>query len=199
MTLRRVIISQRCDFTGPPHGEWRDALDVRLARFVLAAGALPLPVPSALSEPILAEWLNAMAPDAVLLSGGSDIGTTPDRDALETALMDHARRHALPLLGICRGMQVLARAAGGALMRVEGHVATRHRLFGELDHDVNSYHTLALDGLPSDYRALAKAPDGSVEAISHRTLPWEGWMWHPERADRFDPSDVARFGKVISR
>lgn len=192
-----VAFTQRCDFTGPPHDEWRDAADVRLARFIMAGGGLPVPVPSALGDDPRA-WLAAVAPDAIVLSGGSDIGTVPARDALERALLDHARADGLPVLGICRGMQMMAHAAGTRLVAARGHVATRHRLSGTLDHEVNSFHGIAPADVPQGYAALARAPDGTLEAIAHDTLPWEGWMWHPEREDRFDPADISRFRKVLT-
>ncbi|RYH01061.1 gamma-glutamyl-gamma-aminobutyrate hydrolase [Salipiger sp. IMCC34102] len=198
MTAPRIAISQRRDPTGPPHDEIRDALDHRLAGFVIAVGALPVPVPSALAGAELSTWLAALAPDAVLLSGGADIGRDPVRDALDLGLVDHARRSRLPLLALCRGMQVLAHAAGTPLVPVAGHVARRHLLTGEIAREVNSFHARGLSETPRGYRPLARAPDGTIEAIAHDTLPWEGWMWHPERESGLDPRDVARFERILS-
>ncbi|TDL79401.1 gamma-glutamyl-gamma-aminobutyrate hydrolase [Palleronia sediminis] len=193
-----TAITQRRDLTGPPHDETRDALDTRLAAMVAAAGGVPAPVPSGLGAEGLAHWLDAIRPRALILSGGADPGRDAVRDMLEAALLDHAEAAPLPVLGLCRGMQVMARRAGGALAPVGGHVATRHRLSGTLDHEVNSFHAMTLDGCPPGYRVLATAPDGAIEAIAHETLPWEGWMWHPEREDRADPRDMARLREVLT-
>lgn len=196
--MRRVAISQRRDRTGPPHNEVRDALDVRLAAFVLAAGALPVPVPSALGPDDLTAWLTALGIDAVLLAGGGDIGSDPVRDGLETALVGYATDNRLPLLGICRGMQMLAHLAGVETVSTPGHVATRHALTGVITTEVNSFHDLAIPACPPGYTTLATAPDGTVEAMRHEGLPHEGWMWHPERDAPLPATDVARFKELLA-
>lgn len=198
MTSPLVAISQRRDPTGPPHNEIRDALDHRLAAFVIAAGGLPLPVPSALAGDTLAAWLATLNPGAILLSGGPDIDVDPQRDAVDKGLMAYARNADLPLLGLCRGMQMMADAAGTSLCAVTDHIATRHMLTGEITRAVNSYHAQALADVPMHYHMLAHAPDGTIEAIGHDTLTWEGWMWHPERETQFDLDDVARFKRIIT-
>jgi len=198
MTGSLVVISQRRDPTGPPHNEIRDALDSRLAAFVIAAGGLPVPVPSALVAADSGAWLQRVRPDAVLLSGGSDIGTDAVRDRLDLTLIAYAQTHRLPLLGICRGMQILAHAAGATLKALGDHVATRHQISGEIAREVNSYHALVPAAVPDGYRILARAEDGAIEAIAHETLPWEGWMWHPEREETFDPRDIDRLERILA-
>lgn len=195
---RRIILSQRRDETGPPWNETRDALDTRLSAFVVEAGALPFPLPSALTEAALSDWLAVVRPDGIMLSGGADPGRDPVRDRLEGALMVYAERHELPLLGLCRGLQVMASVAGAALQPVAGHVATRHALSGQITRTVNSYHGHAPATCPANFTVIATAPDGTIEAIRHDTLPWEGWMWHPERDTPFDPADLSAFRKVFS-
>ncbi len=73
-------------------------------------------------------WITAVSPDAVLLCGGNDIGEVVERDDTERRLLSYASDRALPALGVCRGMQMMALWAGGILARVSGHVRTRHRL-----------------------------------------------------------------------
>lgn len=196
-----VAVTQRVD-AWPERGERRDAIDQRLMALLYAAGVVPVAVPNALLDAAnsaadaLAGWVVAVNPRAVLLSGGNDIGECPDRDRTERWLLDHARTHGLPVLGICRGMQMMAAWAGGTLMKVEGHVRTRHILSvageAELPSEVNSYHNIALADCPTGFAVMARAEDGTIEAMRHETLPWEGWMWHPERERVFSPVDVAR-------
>jgi putative glutamine amidotransferase len=108
-----------------------------------------------------------------------------ERDFTERGLLEYARVNQLPLLGICRGMQVMGVHAKASLNSVSGHVGTRHRISGKMNGEVNSFHEKALASCPSDYRETGRSEDGVLEAIRHRNLPWEGWMWHPEREKAF--------------
>lgn len=195
--MKRVAVSQRVDDL-PERNERRDALDQALCRWLLACGCLPLPVPNGLllaaqsGEPDLHAWLSGLRLEAVVLSGGNDLGQAPERDATERALLVYAEQMQLPVLGICRGMQMLADWAGTGLRPIAGHVAIRHRLRGEFEREVNSFHRFALTGCPAGYRAAANSDDGCIEAISHESRRWEGWMWHPEREAVFQAADGQR-------
>ncbi|WP_020163071.1 gamma-glutamyl-gamma-aminobutyrate hydrolase [Methyloversatilis discipulorum] len=196
-----IAVSQRSDNI-ESRAETRDALDQRLIGWVRALGALPLPVPNALGDE-LAVWLKTLSPEAVLLSGGNDIGGCPERDRTETELLDYAERAGLPVLGICRGMQMLAHHAGGILLPVSSHAGTRHPLLGdavasgEMPAEVNSFHNWGLAACPQDYAVLATAPDGSIEAMRHGKRRWEGWMWHPEREAPFGETELARARQLL--
>lgn len=140
----------------------------------------------------------------LLLTGGDDLGATPDRDVTETALLRWAEQEGLPVLGVCRGAQLLACQAGARLVPLapERHVATRHDVVWqalgaavglpptEERGKVNSYHAWGLeaDRLPACLSPLAVCPeDGSVEAFAYTDRPWRGILWHPER----EPKPVA--------
>ena len=201
-----VAVTQRVDSV-PGRDESRDALDQRLIQWLVCAGALPIPVPNTLSggggEEVLAGWLGSMRPRALVLSGGNDIGEQPARDATERHLLAWAAAQRVPVLGICRGMQMLAVWAGGELVRKEGHVGVRHPLRISVEEegwpaDVNSYHNWVLAACPGGFEVEARAEDGSIEAIRHAELPWEGWMWHPEREATFDPKDIRRLKRLIN-
>ncbi|WP_417513125.1 type 1 glutamine amidotransferase [Minwuia sp.] len=190
MTGARIIaVSQRVD-RYPDRNETRDALDQALVRWATAFGHLAVPVPNMLDADALDSLLERLDPAGIILSGGNDIGAEPRRDATESRLFSAALRKNLPLLGICRGMQMIAVASGGTLKKVQGHVRSRHDL-GNAFGSVNSYHDMTLDGLPDDFDALAHSEDGEIEAMRHTSLPVLGWMWHPERETPFDPAHVA--------
>lgn len=203
-----VVVSQRVD-VWEDRGERRDALDQRLSQWLWDAGCVPIPVPNFLASLAgghgacsLQAWLLKVNPDGVLLSGGNDIGTMPERDRTEVHLLTYAQDQRLPVLGICRGMQMMAIGSGGSLVPVTGHVRSRHRLrvakgCSIWPDEVNSFHNLALSACPSEYGVTAWSEDNVIESIRHKTLPWEGWMWHPEREGCFSAHDTMRFRALL--
>lgn len=177
------------------------------------AGFLPVCIPNMLPVKVksgndwdyslLDSWLDAIKPSALVLSGGNDIGEYPERDNTEKYLLDWARTHNIPLLAICRGMQLMTHWAGSELKPVKGHVRTRHQLLQKIDdgislpNSVNSYHNWALSTCPDSFEIMALAEDGEIEAIRHIQLPWEGWMWHPEREKSFNTFEIMRIKRLF--
>lgn len=193
--MKRVAISQRVDVIRD-YGERRDALDQAWYDLLGQLGALALPVPNA--PEYLDAWLEATKPQAIVLSGGNDPAGTPgatqvapERDETERRLLDHARAHNLPVLGVCRGAQFMNLYCGGRLCRVDGHVARYHDIRVKRDRlptlaglrRVNSFHNAAIgpDDLGHNLRPAAIADDDTIEAFVHTSWPWVGILWHPER------------------
>ena len=190
--MKIVAVSQRVDFV-LKRDEIRDAVDQRLLQFIMRCGGIPIPVPNILSDiDYFNNWFNVVNPDAIILSGGNDLGACLKRDQTEYRLLDYAEKNDLPVLGICRGMQMMGVRAGVQLKPVEKHINVRHSLTGHLSGQVNSYHALSLSELPPNFVALAYSEDGEIEAMSHKDRPWEGWMWHPEREKVLSSDDINR-------
>src|SRR5579859_7113997 len=131
----------------------RASLDLLLDQIVTAvarAGGLPVLIPVGLSEATLRSLIGRM--DGLLLSGGGDLdpasygatmipamgGVDQRRDATELCLVRHALAEARPVLGICRGLQLLNVACGGTLYRdVSEHAGSmRHTWYPDLPFDL---------------------------------------------------------------
>jgi len=197
--MKTVAITQRVSVV-PAYGERRDCLDQAWTKFLAVCGLLPILLPN-VTEVALALCEGADIAGLVL-TGGNDLavlgGDAPERDAVESAVLDQAERRRLPVLGVCRGMQVIQQRFSIPLRRVEGHVTPRQviRIDGELK-EVNSYHRFAaLDSRPP-LKVWAFAADGVVKAIRHSAQPITGIMWHPERCAPFSSADVALFRQVF--
>lgn len=151
--------------------------------------------------------------DALLLPGGGDI--TPaffgehnngsvnidtELDILQFQALDYAIRRSLPVLGICKGMQVINVAFGGTIIQdlptshnhkyqnadqyhdtIIRQDTCLHKLYGE-SACVNSAHHQAIGRLGNGLLPIQWCPaDNCIEAIVHERLPILGLQWHPER------------------
>ncbi len=192
---KRVALSQRVVHIGN-RDETRDELDQRWPALLEALGYIPIAVPNLLHN--VDQWLKELEISMIILTGGNDLhhleGATDasqHRDETEARMIGYAVTHELPLLGVCRGMQMMVCHFGGALVQRVGHVATTHPItplsstinLPLRSGPVNSFHNWVVEssGVPPHFEILATSDDGAVEAIRHTTLPHAGVMWHPER------------------
>lgn len=201
--MKRIGITQRVEII-PNYAERRDCLDQRWADFCFEIGFIPIPLPNVSTEKV-SDVLSSLQLDAILLSGGNSISSltpgaadaAPERDNFERELISQALIRCIPIVGICRGMQMLNNYFGGQLEKIEGHVATEHNIYSllpdlQLSERVNSYHNWAINrnSLAKNLRPIAADDEGFIEAfddLEHRVL---GLMWHPEREIVFKSRDV---------
>lgn len=196
-------------------------------RAVQAAGGAPVVLGPILGE----ESASALVPrlDGLVLTGGGDIdpalygqpptmalGVDADRDRLERQLVEEALRCELPVLAICRGMQMLNVALGGTLLQhlgdESGHFdpagprqhtvivtpgSLLERVTGCAELTVNSLHHQAVQELAPGLRVIGVDSGGVVEAVEiagdDRVL---GVQWHPELIVD-EPANAALFSWVV--
>jgi putative glutamine amidotransferase len=221
--MRRPLIGITCYVEPASRGDWKDVPSVVLPHDyvvqVRGAGGSPVVIPpwTEVDDVTARDIVSRI--DGLVIAGGADVDpgryaaephahvqeARPDRDAMELALATAAAEADLPLLGICRGMQVMAVAAGGVL---EQHVPDR---VGHVDHspaiavyghhpvttvagtrlaallgeasDVPSYHHQSVLTHPG-FEPSAWADDGTLEAIEDPSARFRlGVQWHPEVGD----------------
>lgn len=199
---RRPLIA----VTGPSRGglapRWLVALGLRLV------GARPLMMTPRRPR-------EGLAVDGVVITGGHDVDPVlyaaapevtpkydPERDALESAVIDSALARGLPLLGICRGAQLLNVRLGGTLFQelrsrrkqtsnrwtilplktLSVETGTQlHRLLGRSEDRINSLHNQGIDHIGDGLVVAGRDLDDIVQAIESPTHPFLiGVQWHPE-------------------
>jgi len=147
--------------------------------------------------------------NGLILTGGESRGVYPQRDESEMALISYALQKKIPVIGICRGLQMLHSYFGGELITCDRneHVAVRHAVFFQGTsfcdagrQEVNSYHgnAIELQGLPGPLLPFALDYSGMVEGVFSNEFCLAGIMWHPEREAVFADSDIFIFNKLFS-
>ena len=175
----------------------------------------------------LKEERGAASCQGLLLAGGGDLDPAlygqapagaypadPERDAAELALLAQFTAAGKPVLGICRGMQVINVFFGGTLIQdLPGHSQTEgrdrlhlcraepgsllQRLYGETCV-VNSAHHQAVDLPGVGLRVVQQTEDGTAEALVHTALPVIATQWHPERlTGSLRPRDAIDGAKIF--
>ena len=209
--MKLLGITQRVE-VDPTYGERRDCLDQRWWGVAYSLGFVPVPLPNVSCDRI--EWLlGKLNISAILFSGGNSLtlldtlalDVAPERDQFELGLIEWAVNFNMPILGICRGMQVINHCLGGNLKVVHDHTSVRHvvtfgeELSGEANRKVNSYHKWGISNgeLGEGLQPLARANDGTIELFQHTSKRVAGMMWHPERETQLHPQDLRLMGKFL--
>lgn len=202
---------------------------------VSAAGGLPVLIPSSLGPERAIEIAGRLS--GILLSGGPDVDPVhfgdeprpglgnidPVRDEMEFALFRFATERKMPLLAVCRGMQLMNVALGGSLIQDLAHAGGGYLLHDltsysentghgiEIRPDtlllsvvgrarilVNSYHHQAVAEPAAALVASARSSDGVIEALELPGHPFcLGVEWHPERSTANSPESTAIFRAFV--
>jgi gamma-glutamyl-gamma-aminobutyrate hydrolase PuuD len=229
--VRRPIVGLTCvTASNPRDGSVRHGVNRDYVRAVCEAGATPILLSPAIGLDGIDGLLEHV--DGIVFTGGGDVAPSffhqrrhprlgrveRERDRFEIALARGARGASLPILGICRGVQLLNVAAGGTLVQdipsLVDAAIEHDAADGEPDavHDVilepgsllrriaskgrvpvNSFHHQAVRDAAPSFRITAVAPDGVIEALEARDGPFCcGVQWHPERPTRGADSRLSR-------
>jgi putative glutamine amidotransferase len=223
--VRRPEIAHPLPESEPPQPEL--ALGMPYVRALTRSGAIPVVLPPLAIElvPALLAPLSGIClsggpdidPAAYGATRHEELGPTePDLDAFELAVARQADAAGLPILGICRGAQTLNVARGGSLIqhlpdhrqttpgwKVAHEVAVEPgsrlaRVLGADAVSVNSFHHQAVERLGDGLRAVAWAPDGTVEGIEGADGRFVlGVQWHAETLDEVELSQARLFGALV--
>jgi putative glutamine amidotransferase len=226
-----ILVAPGTERKGAEFADASISLSNRYTDAIIAAGGLPQILPATTSRPVLMEAVRRC--DGVMLTGGDDIDPAiyrqdlpaalaktvgplePERDAWEKKVIAEAFKERKPLLGICRGHQMLNVALGGTLVvdiaaEVPGALNHRRmdrkaqpvhevsiepdsalaRMTGRTTLGVNSTHHQAIGAVAKPLRVVAKTADGVVEAVELKEperMPFLlAVQFHPERLiDRY--------------
>ena len=209
------------------------------ATCISQAGGIPVLLPS--DESVGKEGNYVKKLDGILFAGGGDIHPhfwgeepldgfemgmiLPQRDNFEIRLYQMAEEKRLPMLGICRGIQLMAIAAGGSICQdidigLKRSSRIRHmqkapdwcethtvqfaadtklaEIYHAKDIIVNSFHHQSVKKVPESYRVNAKSVDGVIEGIESVELPFAiGVQWHPERMAQKDRKTMVLFKTFV--
>ena len=207
--MKKIAITQRL-IENVSYFEIRDALDIRWGKLFSNLGYLPILLPTDYN---FKQYFEAFDINGIILSGGNDLSSIlPDelskkRDAFEKELIKYAIKIDIPVLGICRGMLVIAEYFNGEFKKVDGHVGINHNILisdkSKFNHDlknigdVNSYHNYSVEKISNDFIISAKSEDGVIEAIEHKKYKIFGQMWHSERQDPFNENELNIIKKLF--
>jgi len=191
--------------------ERRDCIDQKWFNCFEKIGLELIPIPNSLNDPI--SYVKNHNMEGFVLSGGNDIDgldnankTAPERDKTELIILDYANKEQIPVIGICRGMQMINYYFEGGFSISTNHVNVFHKLkrinksyiFPKFVN-VNSFHDFVIPpqkvgtGLIPTYLSS----DNNIESFIHEKLPWAGIMWHPEREQYFSENNVALLNQIF--
>ena len=176
------------------YNEKRDTISQEWINFLQKLAITPILIPNTLDD--VKSYILDVGIDGIILSGGDNIGKFPERDETEKQILDYAIDKKFPVLGVCRGMQIINEYFGGKVLVNDNnnHVGKSHqihimdqkfsKLLGHNNIEVNSFHNniIAKKTVGEKLQIFALSPDdNTIEGYYHSEFPIIGVMWHPER------------------
>ncbi len=203
--MKKCVISHRV-YRDSHKNERRDCLDQRWMGLADALGVHMYPLPTTTRD--IDGWLQTLSAECAILSGGNslaihnDSDIAPEKDTSETALLRWAIKNAVPVLGVCRGAQLINQYFGGTEHPVQGHkthhsLDTKNDAFGTFAKWVNSSHGYGIfTHTLNPHADILAVSDTVVEAYHIRQHKIWAMMWHPEREYPYN-TDHIKFIKTV--
>ncbi len=139
--------------------------------------------------------ISTFKPQGIIIPGGNDLfkikkkRTNLIRDKFEYKLLKYSIQKKIPIVGVCKGFQVIANYYGGKIRKCKNHVGTTHTL--KIDNQskfinykkltVNSFHNYGILNLPDQFNIISKTNDKFIEIAEHKKKNILCFMFHPER------------------
>lgn len=207
--MKKILVTQRI-IENHTYPETRECYDLKWIDFFNAIECLPIIISS---KSKMENYFKEFDINGVLLTGGNDLFSVSNdkklskfRDDFELKLIEYAIKNNIPIVGICRGMQIVGEFFGVKLKKVENHVIKAHSIksnkdslfFDELKNikEVNSFHNYSIEKVPSGFTLSAASDDGNIEAIENNDFNIFCQMWHIERDLIFSKENINILKKV---
>lgn len=166
-----------------------DILENNYVKYYEQLGLTLVPIPNVTKD--VSKYFDIIGTEAIILSGGAEKDI---RENIEMQLIFNSMSKGIPLLGICRGAQMINKFFNGGLVNVKNHVRKNHTIsivdkkiakdLNVTKEVVNSYHDEGInkESLSSVLKPFAICKrDNTIEGLYHPDHPIAGIMWHPER------------------
>lgn len=193
-----VAVTQSIEFVSQ-RNEYRDYVDNKLIKWINDCGYNVILISNFFKQENskyknqkkkLLKFLEIFKISGFVLSGGNNIGQYSMRDEVEKTVLSYATKKKIPVLGICRGLQMINYFYSGVNTTVRNHANISHNIYLSKNKKklfkVTCYHNYGIKSLAKNFIITHKSDDNFIEGIRHEYLKIQGWMWHPERENNIN-------------
>lgn len=207
--MKKIVITQRLT-KNESYFEEREMLDISWGKLFNQIDFLPIILPYNYD---FKNYFKEFEIDGIFLTGGNDLNIlnqnklSKKRDDFEIKLIEYAIQNSIPIFGVCRGMQIIAKYFESSFKTVENQVNIKHKLVINKKskykkyllnlNEVNSFHNFGIEKLSDELIISATDKDGTIKAIEHKKYKIFAQMWHSERVIPFDESELELIKKFF--
>jgi putative glutamine amidotransferase len=207
--MKKIAITQRLT-ENKTYFEVDELLDISWGKLLAKINYMPIILPY---EYNFKEYFNEMNISGILLTGGNDLNElnknklSKKRDDFEMELIRYAIKESIPIFGVCRGMQIIAKYFGCSFNPISDQVNTRHKLITNQKskyqkylnnlETVNSFHNYTINDLSNELIISATNNEQVIKAIEHTKHKIFAQMWHSEREQPFIENELKIIGEFF--